>query len=210
MKALVSAITMFAVLWAGLLMGMCYGETDAIQSEKKESPIEKYRSIGSSLFLLGNLPAKDKPYYFMLNYGYEVNSKSHVFAEAITWTYYEPLGEYGTSKQRYPGKVRAIGLGVGYQRFIWKKLYLTGQITPFCQFYYNSEDEKLATGFQLYLQSRIGYRFEFAGKRWFVEPSIAENYWPINTNLPRSFSSIEKGKPNYYLFEPGLNFGFRF
>ncbi len=167
-------------------------------------------SIGSSLFLLGNFAPGDPPYFFQLNYGNRLSEKNVLFAEAITWTYYEPLGTYGDSDQLYPGKIRAFGLGVGYQRFLWKQLYVTAQATPFWQQFFDKEDSKIQNGFQLYLQSRVGYRVELFKHRWFLEPSVAFNYWPVNTNFPEAFQEIEDGNPNYFLFEPGLHFGFRF
>ena len=179
------------------------GQADTFESKWRHS-------IGSSLFLLGNFAPGDPPYFFQLNYGNHITPKDAVIVEAITWTYYEPLGTYGSSDELYPGKVRAFGVGVGHQRFHWKKLYSTLQATPFLQQFYDEKDEKIQNGFQLYLQLRIGYRFEFFNKRWFVEPSAAFNYWPINTNFPQDFKEIEKDSPNYYLFEPGLHFGFKF
>ncbi len=95
-----------------------------------------------------------------MNYGYQPTRKDVIIVEAITWTYYEPLGTYESSEELYPGKVRALGIGVGYQR-------------------------------------------------WFLEPSVAFNYWPVNTNFPTSFDEIESGSPDYFLFEPGLHFGFK-
>lgn len=171
---------------------------------------ERRHSIGSSLFLLGNLAPGDPPCFFLLNYSYQLTPKAILFAEAITWTYYGPLGTYGASDEKYPGKVRAYGLGVGYQRFLWKKFYVTAQATPFWQQFFDEADKKIQNGFQLYLQSRLGYRFEFFNQRWFLEPSVAFNYWPVNTNFPAAFKKIEDGKPDYFLFEPGLNFGFKF
>lgn len=168
------------------------------------------QSLGSSLFLLGNLAPGDPPYYFLLNYGFQVNRNDFIFAEAITWTYYEPLGTYGSSDNLYPGKVRAYGIGAGYQRFIWKSLYITAQVTPFLQQFFGEDDKRILSGFQLYLQSRLGYRFELFQRRWFLEPSVAFNYWPVSTNFPGTFKEVERGKPDYYLFEPGLNFGFKF
>lgn len=192
-------------------MAFCQGitnETDKTQTNKEH--IEYKHSIGSTLFLLGNFAKGDPPHFFQLNYGYSLTTKDNVICEAITWTYYEPLGTYGDSEEKYPGKVRAYGLGLGYQRFHWKKLYTTVQATPFLQQFYDSGDDKIQKGFQLYLQCRLGYRFEFLKKRWFLEPSVAFNYWPVNTNFPDSFEAVEDGKPNYYLFEPGLHFGFKF
>ncbi len=60
----------------------------------------KRHAIGSSLFLLGNLAPGDPVYFFLLNYGYQLTPKDVIFAEAITWTYYEPLGTYGTSEEK--------------------------------------------------------------------------------------------------------------
>jgi hypothetical protein len=171
---------------------------------------EKRHSVGSSLFLLGNLPSEDRPYYFMLNFSHQVNHTDILFTEAITWTYYEPLGTYGSSGKHYPGKIRAYGIGAGFQHFLWKKLYVTAQITPFYQQFFDTGNIKIADGFQLYLQSRLGYRIELFKKRFFIEPSVAQNWWPVNTNFPSDFLEVENGKPNYYLFEPGLNFGFKF
>ncbi len=166
-------------------------------------------SVGSSLFMFGNFVPGDPPYYGQLNFGYYFTPKDVLIVEGITWTYYEPLGTYGSSEEFYPGKVQAFGIGVGYQRFLWKGFYTSVLVTPFIQHFYNEADEEIETGFQLYLQARVGYRFEFFNKRWFVEPSVALNYWPINTNFPTSFAQIEEGAPKYKM-EPGLHFGFRF
>ena len=166
--------------------------------------------VGSTIFLLGNLAPGDPPNFFQLNYGYKLSPRDILFVEAITWTYYEPLGTYGESDGLYPGKVRAMGIGAGLQRFLWKNWYSAVSATAFQQTFFDSSDEQIQNGFQLYLQARLGYRFEFFNQKWFLEPSVAFNYWPVNTNFPAAFDTIEKDAPNYFLFEPGLHFGYRF
>ena len=178
------------------------------QTEKKDSTFRRH-SAGSSLFLLGNFGPGDPVSFFQLNYGYRLTQKDNIIAEAITWTYYEPLGTYGSSEELYPGKVRAYGIGLGYQRFQWKNLFTTFEPTFFLQQFYDTDNKKIQKGFQLYLQFILGYRFEFFKKRLFVEPAFAIKYWPVNTNFPASFAEIESGAPKYKC-EPGLNFGFRF
>ena len=185
-------------------------QIDSLQIHNKQNTAEQHHSIGSSLFLFGNLVPGNPPNFFLINYGYQILQNNFIFTEAITWTYYEPLGSYGSTDKEYPGKIRAIGIGIGYQYFLWKKLYITAQSTQFHQQFIDLGNIKIQNGFQLYLQSRIGYRTEFFIKRWFIEPSIAFNYWPINTNFPQDFKDIESGEPNYFLFEPGLHFGFKF
>ena len=169
-------------------------------------------SIGSSLFLLGNLDTKEPPLYFQLNYGYYLTPTDVLIAEAITWAYYHPLGIqfWDDSDDEYPGKVRSFGIGFGYQRFYWKRLFSTVQATPFLQNYYDETDNKTQSGFMLWTQFRTGYRFELFNDRWFIEPSVVINYWPVNTNMPDSFKQVEDNWPNYFLFEPGLHFGFKF
>ena len=164
--------------------------------------------IGSSLFMLYNF-TEDGADYYILNYGYQLTQKDVFFVEAWTWKYSEPMGTYGDSEETYPGKVRAYGIGAGYQRFHWKKLFTTIEATPLLLQYYDVDDTKFQKGFQLYCQFIAGYRFEFFNKRLFIEPAYALKYWPVNTNVPQSFADIEKGTPKYK-FEPSLNFGFRF
>ncbi len=176
------------------------------QTEHRDDDFKRH-SVGSTLWLLGNIG--DSVRFIQLNYGYRLTPKDNLIVEAITWTYYEPLGTYLNSEEFYPGKVRAYGIGFGYQRFLWKNLFTTVEPTFFLQEFYDTDDTKIQKGFQLYLQFIIGYRFEFFKKRVFVEPAYALKYWPVNTNFPASFTAIESGAPKYKV-EPALNFGFRF
>ena len=175
---------------------------------KQESTVQYKHSIGASLFMLGNF-LEDSPDYALLTYGYQPTAKDRIFVEFNTWKYAEPLGTYGKSEEFYPGFVRATGIGFGYQRFLWKGLFSTIQATPFIKQYHNDNDVKMQKGFQLYLQAVLGYRVEFFKKRLYVEPAIALKYWPVDTNFPSDFACIEEGAPKY-IFEPGLNFGFKF
>jgi len=176
------------------------------QNENGDANLWRH-SLGTTFFLLGNIG--DSVKFIQLNYGYRLTPKDNLIAEAITWTYYEPLGTYGSSDKYYPGKVTAYGIGLGYQRFLWKNLFATVESTFFIQQFYDNNDAKIQKGFQLYLQFIAGYRFEFFQKRFFIEPAIALKYWPVNTNFPVSFVSVENGVQKYK-FEPALNFGFRF
>ena len=189
-----------------LLLITLYSAIVICQTEKPESEFRRH-SAGSTLFLLGNIG--DSVNFMQLNYGYRLTKNDNLIVEAITWTYYEPLGTYGSSQEFYPGKVRSYGIGLGYQRFLWMNLFTTVEPTFFLQQFYDAEASKTQKGFQLYLQFIFGYRFEFLKKRVFVEPAIALKYWPVNTNFPASFEAIEKGAPKYK-FEPALNFGFSF
>ncbi len=182
---------------------------DSVSAQTEKQEIFRRHFIGSSLWVLYDKLIPEPAGFYQLSYGYHHTQKDVFIVEAITWEYSEPLGTYENSKEMYPGKIRAYGIGAGYQRFHWKNLFTTIVATPFLQQFYDSDDKKIQKGFQLYLQLILGFRFEFFRKRLFVEPAYAIKYWPVNTNFPKSFADIERGAPNYK-FEPCLNFGFRF
>ena len=192
-----------------LVFGQNNSPSDSLSSQKEKHLVKYRHSIGASLFMVMNF-FPDPADYYLFNYGYQLSPKDRIFIEFNTWKYSEPKGTYGDSEELYPGFVRAYGIGLGYQRFLWKGLFTAAQGTPFITQYYDEDDKKTQKGFQLYLQLIAGYRFEFFDERVFLEPSLVCNYWPVNTNMPTSFAEIESGAPNYFLFEPGLNFGFKF
>ena len=208
MKSKRTLSALILVLSVTFAFGQNNSPSDSLSSQTDKHIVKYRHSIGSSLFMLYNFFPESADFY-QLSYGYQLTQKDNIIVEAITWTYYEPLGTYGNSEEMYPGKVIAFGVGVGYQRFHWKGLFTSAVATPFLQQFYDEDGEKIQNGFQLYLQFILGYRFEFFNKRWYVEPAYAFKYWPVNTNFPASFEEIESGAPNYK-FEPSLNFGFKF
>jgi len=200
------------ILICAIFTAMAFGQEpaeDTVLVDARKQELNNRHFLGSSLWVLYDKFTSDPAGFYQLNYGYHYTPKDVLIVEAITWEYNEPLGTYENSEEMYPGKIRAYGIGVGYQRFHWKNLFTTILATPFLQQFYDSDDKKIQNGFQLYLQLILGYRFEFFKNRLFVEPAFAFKYWPVNTNFPQSFADIEDGAPNYK-FEPSLNFGFRF
>ena len=202
--------TRFIALCIALL---CTNLSISAQPGKPDSTYRRH-FIGSSMFVFANL-LPDPPSFYQLNYGYRLTPQDVFIIEAITWTYHAPLGiPYGSSyespDESYPGSIRSYGVGVAYQRYLWKNFYSTLHATPFLQEYLNSDHEKIQEGFQLFLTFRFGYHVKLFKNRFYLEPSIAFTHWPINTNLPESFARIENKWPNYFLFEPGLHFGIKF
>jgi hypothetical protein len=198
------AITMFTTM----AFSQNLTKTDSTSTEIETQELKYRHSLGVSLFMILNF-FPDPADFYQINYGYRITPKDNIIIEALTWTYYEPIGTYGESEELYPGKVRAYGVGFGYQRFHWKGLFTTIQATPFIKQYYDIDDKKIQKGFQLYLQLIAGYHFEFFKKRFYLEPAYALKYWPVDTNFPADFAEIEEGAPKY-TFEPSLIFGFKF
>jgi len=170
--------------------------------------------VGSTMFMLANLvDDPEPPGYYQLNFGYRITPQDVVSLEVITWNYYEPLGvPYGekNTATNFPGKVQAFGAGLAFKRFLWRRAYVQIHSTALKQNYLDETGNKIQSGFQLFNTIRLGYQFRFFQNRFFLEPSIACTFWPLNTNLPESFQIQENKYPNYFFGEPGLHFGFNF
>lgn len=171
--------------------------------------------LSTSAFMLGNL-LPEPPIFFQLNYGLRATDEDTILVEAITWRYGAPLGiplwsgEYGAAQHDYPGRVQAFGVGLAYQRYLWRGSFITLHATPFWQTFRDLQGGYIQSGFQLFMAARVGYHIAFWKERLFVEPSIAATAWPINTNLPVTFQEQEGKWPGYFLCEPGLNIGVNF
>jgi len=193
-----------------LLLVVCSLSTAAeeIKCESNKCQLE------TSVWMIANL-FPDPGDFYQLSFGYQLDEKNILFLNGLTWKYSAPLGipygpDFGSTDEEYPGYVRAFGMGLGYQRFLWKGLYTTVYATPFVQNFYSNSDKLLDTGFQLFLQLQTGYQINFFKGKMFIKPALSVNYWPVNTNFPDSFKQKEKNWPSYFLFEPHLNIGFTF
>lgn len=185
----------------------------SVQAQDNTFTDRKY-FVGSTLFMLANLvDDPEPPKYYQLNFGHRLTPKDIISLEIITWNYYEPLGVPYAEKataSNFPGKIQAYGAGLAYKRFIWRNTYAQIHSTLLHQNYLGEDGNKIRSGLQLFNTLRLGYQFRLFKNRFFIEPSIAMTFWPVNTNLPASFQ-IEENKWNrYFLGEPGLHFGFNF
>lgn len=216
-RALAAAVTARTTL---LLMALASapaiaraGEGAADEAAVHE-PARRRHVLSNSAFMFADL-LPGSPSFYQLNYGYQLTPEDVLFVEAITWTYSAPLGiPYWASSdapdRSYPGSVREYGVGLAYQRYLWRGLYAGLHATPFVRQYLDPGRHKLQTGFQLFLTLRTGYHVPLFGDRFFVEPSLACTYWPIKTNVPAAFARVDRKWPNYFLFEPGLHLGVTF
>jgi hypothetical protein len=193
---------------------LCVGTLLGQQDNSETNPYYKKWYVGSSAFMLGNF-APDPPSFYQLNFGYRVTPKDVISLEAITWKNSAPIGipygsSFGEDSENYPGSIREYGIGVVYQRFIWKGLYTSLQALPLRTIYLDENDKTIQKGFKLFSTFRIGYHIQLFKNRFFVEPSIAFTYWPVNNNVPLDFKVKDDKWNNYFLFEPGLHFGVKF
>ena len=196
-----------------LMLGTFYSQA---QDGKDKHGFERECFIGGSAFMVLTPLLDPSPEYYQLNLGYRFSSKDEISIEGITWTYQGPIGrpygpDYEQESTGFPGDVKAIGVGLAYKRLIWKGVFLQVHSTAFKQKFRDVNKKEIQSGFQLFNTFRVGYHIKLGkNKRWFLSPSIAMTSWPINTNLPEDFQIEEDKYPNYFLFEPGLHFGYTF
>ena len=170
--------------------------------------------INASLFMLANF-TNDSPHYGHLEISKAINPTSLIGVEFLTWQYSNPLGipygpSYESPEEAFPGTVKDTGLGVSYQNFFHNQFFYKLHATAFHQSFLDENLDVIQSGFKLFMVARTGYKWTFKKDKFFIEPSIAVTTWPINTNMPEEFQEVEDKWPKYFLFEPGLNIGFRF
>ncbi len=183
------------------------------QSSKTDSTFKRWY-IGSSLFLLGNFDKVNNPEYIQLNVGYRLTPKDVISFEFKRSIYSWPIGiPFGLSFDapglNYPGHARILAPTIGYQRFWWKGVYSSVYALNAFEKYLDENKKKIGNGYTLYMNFHLGYQFKFFNNRFFFEPAIGCSYWPIRTNVPETFKSVEKKWPNYFI-QPGLHFGYNF
>jgi hypothetical protein len=200
------------VLSALLLLGGAFPLR--AQYARQDSTYRGY-FVGSSLFMLGNMSARNRPDFAQLNVGYRLTEKDAVSLELKTWKYAWPLGiPYGASfeapEEKFPGYIREYGFALAYQRFWWRGLYTGIHVMNAWQSFVNDEGQKVGKGFQLFTTYRLGYHVRLFKGRFFIEPSLAVTHRPYHTPMPESFKALDDKWPKYFIGEPGLHVGVNF
>ncbi len=172
--------------------------------------------VGSTLFLLGNFSSTNPPGFGQLNVGYRITGKDVVSLELITWKHAWPLGinpfynkSYGKSEEKFSGYIREYGIGLAYQRYLWKGLYVAVHVMPMWQTFKKENGDKLDNGFIIFNTNRVGYHIKLLKDRFFIEPSVGIAGRPYYTEMPAGFKEKDDKWPKWTP-EPGLHFGYNF
>lgn len=202
------------ILWITLAFVLAGSLQVRAQYAKQDSTYKKW-FVGSTLLLFGNLDKTNNPEYIQLNAGYRITPQDVVqvrFKRSVyAWPIGLPFGSPSFDKpgENYPGHARILAPQIGYQRFWWKGIYTSVYVLNAFEKYMDENNKKIGNGFTLYTDFYLGYQFKFFKDRFFFEPAIGISYWPIRSNVPESFKTVEKKWPNYFI-QPGLDFGFKF
>lgn len=206
-------ITVAALL--ALTFSGIFGQNQTKQGT--EISLARKFTVSTTYYSLANFgEEKTNTHHYEIHAGYNLTPKDKIGIKLATWKMFAPMGMPMMEQLKfdennfYPGRLRETGLGVTYQRMLWKGLFATVEVLPQLKTYIDINDEKIGNGFKLYTSYHLGYHVSFLKNRVYIEPQIHCQYWPIDTNTPQSFKVYDSKWHNYFLFEPNLYIGFKF
>lgn len=226
MKAITFILAVF--LSIGTLLGQYnYDAQSTIASKQNQVPTitgsfeqtVPYRKFSVSTTYLSFVNFESETtnlHHYEIHVGYKITPKDRIELKAATWKLFEPMGiplwdsNFRKESEWYPGRLRETGVGITYQHLLWKGLFAQIEILPLKTTYIGEDDKEMGNGFKLYTTYHLGYHIPLFKNRFFIEPQVHCNYWPINTNVPQAFEEKESQWNNYFLFEPNLYLGVKF
>jgi hypothetical protein len=161
-------------------------------------------------------PEETNTHHYEFHFGYRITPKDKIGIKVAIWSLFEPMGiPWGpylmNESEFYPGRIRETGIGITYQRILWKGLFAAIEILPQLKTYLDEDNKKIGNGFKLYTTYHLGYHIPLFKDRLYIDPQIHCNYWPIDSKGPQGFEEKEiKWSKNYFLFEPNLYIGVNF
>ncbi|WP_456462916.1 hypothetical protein [Reichenbachiella sp.] len=203
-----------------------FAQTNSPDSEKAEVAY-KWR-VSLPYFIItdrigknfGDWDARTSTQMIELHVKRNLDNKNIIGLKLATWRLFQPMGiqwwdglldKLETESEFYPGHVRESGIGITYQRMLWKGLFATVEVLPQFQTYLDLDGNKLGNGFKLYNSYHLGYYFALGKKkRWFIEPQVHCQHWMFDNNAPDGFKELDDKWANYFLFEPNIYVGFNF
>ena len=213
MKKLISTTLMIAV-FTTLAFSQNPPKAGTVKVKAKV-PYYKF-SVSTTYLTFTNFgPEETNIHMCEFHFGYKITPKDRIEIKIATWSLFEPMGiPWGPYKMQeseaYPGRLEESGIGITYQRILWKGLFAQIEILPLWKTYLDESEKKIDDGFKLYTSYHLGYHIPMFKNRFFIEPQIHCNYWPIDSKGPQGFEDIESKWNNYFLFEPNLFIGVNF
>jgi len=191
--------------------------TNILGQVKDNIPDRKFSVSTTYLSFLNFGDEKTNTYHYEFHFKYDLTPKDKIGVKFATWSLFRPMGILWwedaltmDESEFYPGRLEECGIGVSYQRMLWKGLFATVEMLPQCKKYLDENKKEIGNGFKLYTSYHIGYHISFLKNRFFIEPQIHCQNWLIDTNTPPSFRELDRKWHNYFLFEPNFYIGFKF
>ena len=192
--------------------------TQVTQADKPSKKDYKYFALTSYYSFTNWLQVGNAPniHMYELHLGKRIDSKNIIGVKMATMKLFEPLGIQAWNpnilqeSEWFSGRIQEYGVGVFYQRTLWKGLYASIEVMPMLKVFLDENNNKIENGFRLYSSYHLGYYIPLFKNRLFIKPQIHCNYWPINSKGPEGFKEQVEKHDNYFLFEPNIYIGINF
>ncbi len=200
-----------------MFISQAFGQSTKSENLGRDNvPIRKF-SLSTTYLTFANFGAeKTNTHHYEFHLGYQLSAKDKIGIKVATWKLFAPMGiqlwepEFMQESEFFPGRLNEKGIGVTYQRSLWKGLFSSIEILPLRKKYLDENGQKIGNGFKLYTTYHLGYHVPLFKNRLYIEPQVHCNYWPIDSNAPLTFQVKEKKWKNYFLFEPNIYIGVNF
>lgn len=203
----------------GTIASMAFCQNDSNTKNKiAREAIPSYKlSVSTTYLTFANFGSeKTNTHHIEFHLGYKLTPKDKIGLKVATWKLFAPMGMPMQEQLKfeennfYPGRLRESGIGVTYQRLLWKGLFASIELLPLMKTYIDENNEEIDNGFKFYTSYHLGYHIPLFKNRLYIEPQFHCNYWPIDNEGPQGFEEMEKSWNNYLLFEPNLYIGINF
>ena len=209
------AIVMLFSLFIAFLHGQ--NAEKSLPSSAEELPRDYKYSVMTTWHTFMNFgEEKTNTHHYELHFRYKLTAKDRLGIKTATWKMFAPMGmpiqkqfEFDESTF-YNGRLNEIGVGLTYQRMLWKGLFAAVEVMPQLTRYIDENGDNIANGFKFYTSYHVGYHIPLFKNRMYIEPQIHCNYWPVNTNVAPDFKAKENKWNNFILFEPNIYIGINF
>lgn len=194
------------------------GAEDASEkaSESNRTP-EKRSSIATTVLTFLNFgEEKTNTHHYEFHFRRKLSPANAIGIKFATWKLFAPMGIqfwdplFLQESEFYPGRLQENGLGLTFQRLLWKDLFASIEVLPLYKTYMDARGDEIGTGFKLYTSYHLGYHIRLFNHRAYIEPQLHCNYWPIDTRSPDGFRELDRRWANHFLFEPNIYFGINF
>ena len=165
-----------------LIIVMCISFTFSQNKNKdaNKDSVPNYKfSVSTTYLSFANFgQEKTNTHHYEIHFKYQLTPKDKIGIKVATWKMFAPMGMPMQEQLKfdesnfYPGRLKESGIGVTYQRMIWKGLFATVEILPQLKTYFDENDKKIGNGFKLYTSYHLGYHISFFKDRMFIEPQI--------------------------------------
>ncbi|MDP3451793.1 MAG: hypothetical protein Q8R90_02455 [Bacteroidales bacterium] len=136
--------------------------------QNSETTSERKFSVSTTYLSLVNFgEEKTNTHHYEFHFGYKLTTKDRIGIKLATWKMFAPMGMPMQEQLKfdennfYPGRLSEIGIGVTYQRLLWKGLFATVEVLPQLKTYIDKNDKKIGNGFKLYTSYHLGYHISF-------------------------------------------------